>query len=152
MRVIYAYVCLPLVLAWTPLGRQLMVSIGLSLIVGWGILVQTVSFLFPVPRPYQKYKFIPVAGEGLFSDIEKRRDSFPSGHITSLAIISMLLFAYLPAAGVISFIILILASASRVALGYHYVADMIGGIAIAYIVLFGLSILGVFGFITSFIH
>lgn len=141
------YVLLPFVLVWFPAGRAFIALAGAALIVSWGIVVQGIAVLFPRPRPYQKFKFTPLAGKALFSRVDARFDAFPSGHTTAIATLTLVIgFFSLPLA-LISGLILLLTALSRIMLGYHYPKDVIGGLVIASAVVCMLQYTGVFAYI-----
>lgn len=152
MQVIFFYILLPFFLVWNELGREFIVASGLALVVSWGVLVQLIAFLHPVARPYQQYGFMPAGGSGLFSDIDKHLDSFPSGHITALVVLTLLMFMFDGPLVWVSLVTTILVAISRVILGYHRVRDMFGGLFLAISVVYILHILGVFLFIFDLIN
>ena len=60
--------------------------------------------------------------------------SFPSGHTALAFVLAFVLYRHLPKKyGVPAIIIAILVGLSRVQLGVHYLSDVVGGIACAYI-------------------
>ncbi len=151
MQVVFFYVLLPFFLAWSERGREFIVATGLALIIAWGILVQLIAYLWPTARPYQKYKFLPAGGSGLFSDIDKHFDSFPSGHITALVVLTLIMFLFNSPLAWVSLLVTVLVATARVLLGYHYARDILGGFLVAILVVSLLHILGVFGFISSLV-
>lgn len=151
-KVVYAYVVLPFCVVWFSSGRQFIAMAGVGLAIGWGVLVQLVAYMFPGKRPYQKFGFKPLAGKGLFSRIDERYDSFPSGHTTALTILTLTIALFSTPFAILSAAIVLLTMASRVLLGYHYPKDVLGGFFLAVLVVIGLQYGGIFGAILVFIR
>lgn len=145
------YVLLPFVLVWFPAGRAFIALAGAALIVSWGIVVQGIAVLFPRPRPYQKFKFTPLAGMALFSRVNTRFDAFPSGHTTAIATLTLLIGFFSVPLALVSAVILLLTALSRIMLGYHYPKDVVGGLIIAGVVVYALEYTGVFAYILRFV-
>lgn len=150
-QVVYVYVVLPFLLIWFPAGRAFIALAGAALIISWGVVVQLIALLLPYPRPYQKFKFTPLAGKALFSRVDSRFDAFPSGHTTAIATLTLVIgFFSLPFA-LVSGVILLCTALSRVMLGYHYPKDVIGGLVIASGVVWALHYSGFFEYILRFV-
>ncbi len=150
-KVVYAYVALPFCVAWFKEGRQFIAMAGVALVLGWGVLVQLIAYLFPHKRPYQQFAFKPLAGKGLFSRIDTRYDSFPSGHTTALTILTLIMALYSIPLAIVSVAVVLLTMASRVLLGYHYPTDTVGGFFIAAFVVLSLQYSGFFGLIMTLV-
>lgn len=151
MQIVVLYVLLPFFLVWSEWGREFIIASGLALVVSWGMLVQLIAFLYPTARPYQQYEFVPAGGSGLFSDIDIRRDSFPSGHVTALLVLTLIMFLSNISLAWVSLLVVVLVAIARVLLGYHYVRDMFGGLILAVLVIYVLHICGIFGFIFAMV-
>ncbi len=151
MQVVAIYVLVPFFLVWSERGREFIAATGLALVVSWGVLVQLIAFLHPTARPYQKYGFVPAGGDGLFSGLDTRLDSFPSGHVTALIALTLMIILFNSPLAWLSFFITVLVATARVLLGYHYLRDVLGGLLLAILVVYLLHIFGVFGFIFALV-
>lgn len=150
-QVVYAYVALPFLLIWFRTGRAFIALAGAALIVSWGMVVHGIALLLPCPRPYQKFKFIPLAGKALFSRVDTRFNAFPSGHTTAIATLTLVIGYFSVPLALISGVVLLFTALSRILLGYHYPQDVIGGFVIASVVVYMLQFTGVFGYILRFV-
>ncbi len=90
------------------------------------IFAPIITLFYKKPRPYQSLKFSTVYSR-LFSPQQIINNSFPSGHAVSFAAISYIFFWYFPVLGFIMCALTLLASCSRVVLGYHDEWDVLGG-------------------------
>lgn len=90
------------------------------------IVSESIHFLFPRPRPYQKYLFHPI-NSAFFTKEHTRLDSFPSDHTGSLIAISVVLWTWNPLVGFVGILFAIATGLSRVLLGYHHFVDILGG-------------------------
>ena len=82
------------------------------------------------PRPYSE------KGASITPFLKKSSDenqSFPSRHVASAFVISMVLSAYLPWAGICSLVFSLVLSYVRFAIGVHYPSDLIGGACVGLI-------------------
>ncbi len=80
-------------------------------------------------RPYQKHHFKPQESK-FFSRVRRSYDSFPSDHTAFLFSLSLGIALWYPVLGIVSAVLAILVGLSRVALGYHYLSDILGGILV----------------------
>jgi membrane-associated phospholipid phosphatase len=151
-QIIWLYILFGLTVLFYLDNFEFVVLGAAALILGWGVLVHLISFTFPRKRPYQVFNFTPVAGVGLFSGHSTSPDSFPSGHTTAIASLTVLLYVYFPPLFWPSLVFLVLNIAGRNLLGFHWLRDSLAGLllglAAALCVLVArawlLSVLGVF--------
>lgn len=78
--------------------------------------------IFHIQRPFVEMNFIPVVPETGFS--------FPSSHATVFAALSILAFSLNKKLGIVFAIFTILIGLSRMVLGVHYPADILGGFVV----------------------
>ncbi len=117
------------------------VTLGLWKLRGWrkflwlvlilisaGILVQTIKYFFPSPRPVAVFSDIHILGPVL------RARSFPSGHTTSTFALVSFLSGEFPQLGTLIWVMAILIGFSRVYVGAHFPADVICGAGLGYLV------------------
>lgn len=81
-------------------------------------------------RPYTRYEYKPIG------DVKHDRESFPSRHATSAFVIGFSLLPYVPTIGIGITVIAVFISIFRIICGIHYISDIIGGIAVAYLFAF----------------
>ncbi len=151
-KVTYVYVISALFFLWSPLGRQVGYSVALSLFIAWGICVQACAYVFPLRRPYQMYGFTPLAGKGVFSQIDDNHDSFPSGHAVALAVATIFLFVISIPLGIVSLCVLGLSACARVVLGYHHAVDITAGVLLGTLVVSALHMIGLYAYIVTVIQ
>ena len=88
------------------------------------LLVTVLRLAVARPRPYS------AKGEGI-TPILKRKggetDSFPSRHVASAAVISMLVLSHFTAVGILMLGLTLLLAYTRFAAGLHYPSDLLGG-------------------------
>jgi membrane-associated phospholipid phosphatase len=103
-------------------------------ILGWAafllarfVILEIIYFFYKRPRPCQRLNFHPPISIVFISWVNKRFDSFPSGHAASLAAISTAVFFFIPFLGFLGFIATILNGVGRGILGYHYISDVLAG-------------------------
>ncbi|QQS23139.1 phosphatase PAP2 family protein [bacterium] len=101
------------------------------------ILVPIISKLYPSARPYQQYKFEPIASVFL----SRRTDSlnsFPSSHVISIMATSGVMMLTHPLLGSLLFGIGLMTGLGRIVLSFHYPRDVffstISGLIIGIIV------------------
>ncbi len=113
---------LALVAFWLTYQKHLQLGAflaGVSTLIALGI-AQTIAFLYPRPRPYINH-----AANLL---IERSQDpSFPSDHAVFTFAIAAMIWRYNRKVGTVLFGLALLVSFSRVYVGTHYPADVIGG-------------------------
>ncbi len=80
------------------------------------------------PRPYEVYNCMPA----MFKDTKGK--SFPSRHLTSIAVISVCLFKIAPLLGVPFFFLTLVMGFLRVFLGVHFIKDVAVGAVIGFAV------------------
>lgn len=151
-KVTYLYVVSAVFFLWTPLGRQVGYSVAVSLFIAWGICAQVCASLFPLRRPYQMYGFTPLAGRGVFSQVDANHDSFPSGHAVALAVATIFLFIVSVPLGILSLCVLGLSACARVVLGYHHVVDITAGMLLGTLVVSALHVIGLYAYIVTVIQ
>lgn len=151
-KVTYLYVISALFFLWTPLGRQVGYSVAVSLFIAWGICAQVCASLFPLRRPYQMYKFTPLAGKGVFSQVDEDHDSFPSGHTVALAVATIFLFIVSVPLGLCSLGVLLLSAGARVVLGYHHLVDITAGVLLGTLVVSVLHVIGLYAYFVTVIQ
>lgn len=85
------------------------------------ILVTLLRRLADVPRPYEVYDFFTQPPR------DRSRDSFPSRHAFCIFAIGTLCIFVYPVVGILTLVMGVLVCISRVALGLHFVRDVIAG-------------------------
>lgn len=150
-RVAALTLVVPCIAVWYPAGRLYIAWAGVGLIIGRLGVAPIIAYLFPQQRPYQRFKFVPVAGGGLFSHTDDDPDSFPSGHATALGILAFALMPFSSAWTGIAVLCALAAGIARVLLGWHYVRDVFAGLLLAGAVVGGVMILGMYAVLGRFI-
>ena len=108
-------------------GDWKIVSVALgSFIIGRLVFSPLIFLVYKKQRPYQALN-LETTFSYFLSPKQKKYNSFPSDHAVSFAAISFALFWYLPGLGVTMFVLTVLASYSRIILGYHDEVDVVGG-------------------------
>ncbi|MFA6131774.1 MAG: phosphatase PAP2 family protein [Patescibacteria group bacterium] len=96
------------------------VPVLLSVAFTW-ILQLAIAYLFNRHRPFQQNHEKPLM------NLLWRTPSFPSGHTSLSCGMAAAVFAYDPLLGSLFFILAALIAFCRIAVGVHYVSDIIGG-------------------------
>lgn len=135
ITVIYGYLAAGPILLFLPWTRSAAFFAFISFAFAWVILVKFISFLYPRPRPFQKYNFTPVVS-GLFSKIDTTADAFPSGHLASLAAITTAFLLSFPILGIVSALFTVGVARARIILGYHFLSDVLFGVLFGIIAAF----------------
>ncbi|WP_394282742.1 phosphatase PAP2 family protein [Frisingicoccus sp.] len=79
-------------------------------------------------RPYDVYGFVPLSGYH-----PGKKNSFPSRHTASAAIIALELFHLWPVVGSMTLFLAACMGTLRIVCGNHFIKDVIGGFVIAFI-------------------
>ena len=82
--------------------------------------------VFNRPRPYEVYECLPAMHK------DTRGKSFPSRHLTSVAVISVCLFKVNPLLGIPFILLTFVMGFLRVFLGVHFIKDVTVGAAIGF--------------------
>lgn len=127
--IVYVYIAGALAASFSSTTRVLALQVLAAFVLGKLILVKFLGLPFPKARPYQQYHFTPVHS-GLFSSINERPNSFPSGHTASLVAISIVLFVFNPVLGMLSGLCSLVTIYGRLLLGYHFFTDILGGLVV----------------------
>ena len=106
---------------------------AISFLVARGIIVTTINWLYKKQRPYQKFRFKPLTSR-FFSFHTTIPNSFPSRHTTAYFSVATVVAFYIPALGAMLMIVSLLAAGARIVLGYHWAADIVGGIVIGSVI------------------
>lgn len=149
-KIVYFFIFLPLAFVYSSSGRAFVVSGALVSLFGKLVLAKVLAYLFPSPRPYEKFNFIPVAGLGLFSKVTKKMDAFPSGHITAMAGFAGVLFQFHALGGLLVFIVVMCTAVSRVVLGFHYFRDVFSGFAMGLMLAYLVKVVGLLDLVVKF--
>lgn len=124
--IILAYFCVSLYLLFLHQYKIVLIAL-VAFVFSRFVICEIVYFFYKRRRPCQRLNFIPPQSRLFISWVNKRFDSFPSGHASSLVAISVAcLFFSLPL-GVLGLLGAIFNSAGRIVLGYHYVSDIFAG-------------------------
>ncbi len=92
----------------------------LSLIISAGIITETIRFFYYSPRPFVTLNIPPLIAVS-------KSNSFPSRHVSFWFPVSLLIFFLNKRWGIFSFLIVFLMGLSRVAIGAHWIVDILGG-------------------------
>lgn len=105
----------------------------LSIIISRGIITEVIRFIYSRPRPFEALGFDPVFAQA------KEGGSFPSGHMTGYAILILPTFYLNRKWGWVYTGSIIAMGVGRIYGGVHWPSDIIGGIAIALAVSYGVK-------------
>lgn len=106
---------------------QITAFVFLVFILVRGIISPLIFLFYKKSRPYQRLGFVPIQNIYLLSGVTKRQNSFPSDHAGSFSAISMSVYFFFPALGIVLFILTVLNGLGRVVLGYHDIWDILAG-------------------------
>lgn len=105
----------------------------LSMIISRGVITEIIRFIYSRPRPFEALGFDPVFAQA------KESGAFPSGHMTAYATLIAPTFYLNRKWGWIYLISVISMGIGRIYGGVHWPTDIIGGIAIALAVSYGVK-------------
>ncbi len=131
----YAIVFYSLAVAWHAYHNKSMLFLGILIIVilfSRFVVSEFIHRLTKRARPYQKYGFKPVESI-LFTFRHKQHDSFPSDHELIMTFSAVAMYQIWPRLALAALIIGPLMGLARVALGFHYITDLLGGITLGII-------------------
>jgi membrane-associated phospholipid phosphatase len=94
------------------------------------IIVSVLRLAIDRPRPYNE----DGAGIVPLQQKEGDRNSFPSRHLTSAAVIAATFFPYLPAILALLFVFAVGLGYARFAIGWHYPSDLFAGFVLGFFV------------------
>jgi undecaprenyl-diphosphatase len=95
---------------------------ALAVILARGIITEVIRFFYYHPRPFEALGFTPLIAES--------GSSFPSGHMTFLFALAMVVWYVNRKWGVFYFILALLVGVARIYVGVHWPLDILGGIVI----------------------
>ncbi len=105
----------------------------LSVVISRGIIAEGIRFIYSRPRPFEALGFDPVFAAA------KEGGAFPSGHMTGYAILILPTFYLNRKWGWIYLISILSMGVARIYGGVHWPTDIIGGLAIAFAVSYGVK-------------
>ncbi len=94
--------------------------VGLSGILAYGVVTPIFRFFLPRPRPFVALNFIPLVAVDV-------TPSFPSGHAIFFFALATAFYFLSRRAGVWFFVMAGIISVARVAVGIHWIFDIVGG-------------------------
>ncbi len=95
---------------------------ALAVLLSRGLVTETIRFFYYHPRPFDFYGFpslVPESGA-----------SFPSGHMTFLFALAMVMFYANRKWGIVYFLLSLVVGVARIYAGVHWPFDILGGIAV----------------------
>lgn len=113
-------------------SRAQVIIFGFGGMVGY-VLARLIAFELDINRPFASYWLVrsPRDMEGVFEGL-RRLGSFPSDHAAMLAGLATALFFWNRRLGYFWLVTAVVMSVCRVAVGFHYPLDMIGGAIIGF--------------------
>ena len=96
-----------------------------------GFLTQLIKHIIGRPRPNHAVNLD--SSEMFFFSLESSFHSFPSGHTSTIFAAALVFAAMTPKIKYFYFIFALIIAFSRVVVGAHYISDILGGIAIAFV-------------------
>lgn len=112
---------------------SLFVSAVIGIILGRGIIVETIRYFYHHLRPFVDFPQIhPLLSESSYS--------FPSGHATFFFTLSAVVYHYDKKTGIVFFVFSAIMGLARIAAGVHYPFDILGGAFIGALIGFGCSL------------
>ena len=89
------------------------------------VLVSVFRYFFNAPRPYEIYDFTPIYNKKTVGK------SFPSRHVFSAFIISLMILHFNVIAGVVFLALSVILAFVRVLAGVHFIKDVVAGALIS---------------------
>ncbi len=108
---------------------------ALTALLARGLITEAFHYFYHHPRPFDFYGFAPLVPESGWS--------FPSGHVTFLIALAMVIWFANKKWGVLYFLLTIVAGLARIYVGVHWPFDMAAGIVIG--IVSGLIVHGLLG-------
>lgn len=125
---------LPLTLIWLfwrnrGSDRSVAVKVFLGSFLAWQVLAKAVGEFFYRTYGFRDRPFSSGGADELF--FERPEKAFPSDHASVLFFVMLFFFrSGYPKLGWLFAVVLLLTALGRVSVGYHYVGDIVGGLAI----------------------
>jgi undecaprenyl-diphosphatase len=121
-------VYLVLIYRWSSL--KLLAVLGFTVMISDILAYRVIKHLYPRARPFEN----PALADWLRHVGDAHGPSFPSNHAANSFAGAMILSWYFPRAAKWFYILALLISISRIALGVHYPSDVAGGIFLGFLV------------------
>lgn len=115
-----------------PNGRRICVGFLVPLVIHLPVL-HLLKWALGRARPLAEvgaWRFAPFSGD-------KFHDAFPSGHATMVGVVALTLGVYFPRVRWVFYLWALSVGLERIVSEYHYLSDVVGGFALAWLIVYG---------------